>query len=122
MTTTTGGKLVYRLAEGSASMSQLLGGKGAGVSEMARIGIPVPPGFVITTEACLQFYELHREFPEGLWETIVKNVHILEKESGKEFGGKANPLIVSVRSGAPVSMPGMMDTVLNLGTNNVTVQ
>jgi pyruvate,orthophosphate dikinase len=122
MATTTGGKLVYRLEEGSASMSQLLGGKGAGVSEMARIGIPVPPGFVITTEACLKYYELGRNFPDGLWDTIVQNMHHLEAESGKEFGGKENPLIVSVRSGAPISMPGMMDTVLNLGTNDVTVQ
>ena len=122
MATTTGGKLVYRLEEGSASMSQLLGGKGAGVSEMARIGIPVPPGFVITTEACLKYYELGRNFPDGLWDTIVQNMHHLEKESGKEFGGSDNPLIVSVRSGAPISMPGMMDTVLNLGTNDVTVQ
>jgi pyruvate,orthophosphate dikinase len=121
MATTTGGKLVYRLEEGNASMSQLLGGKGAGVSEMARIGIPVPPGFVITTEACLKYYERGRKFPAGLWDTIVQSMHHLEAESGKEFGGKGNPLIISVRSGAPISMPGMMDTVLNLGTNDVTV-
>ena len=122
MTTTTGGKMVYGLAEGSAQMVQLLGSKGAHVSEMARIGIPVPAGFVITTEACLEYYSLDRRFPDGLWDSVVENVHLLERESGKRFGGARDPLIVSVRSGAAVSMPGMMDTILNLGTNDETVK
>ncbi len=114
--------MVYGLVEGSAQMVRLLGSKGAHVSEMARIGIPVPAGFVITTEACLEYYRLDRRFPDGLWDSVVENVHLLEHESGKRFGGARDPLIVSVRSGAAVSMPGMMDTILNLGTNDETVK
>ncbi|MEX2430827.1 MAG: pyruvate, phosphate dikinase, partial [Dehalococcoidia bacterium] len=121
MATKTGRQMVYRLAEGSAQMVDLLGSKGAHASEMARIGIPVPPGFVITTQACLAYYELGREFPEGLWDAIVENVHDLEKETGRRFGDAASPLIVSVRSGAAVSMPGMMDTILNMGVTDSTV-
>ena len=119
MTATT--KMVYRLAEGSAQMVDLLGGKGAGVSEMARIGIPVPPGFVITTEASKGFFELGR-LPDGLWESIVENIQMVEEESGKRFGDARNPLVVAVRSGAPVSMPGMMDTILNMGVVDETVE
>ena len=119
MTTTT--KMVYRLAEGSAAMVSLLGGKGAHVSEMARIGIPVPPGFVITTEASKDFFRLGQQFPDGLWDSIVENVHALERETGKRFNDPDNPLVVSVRSGAPVSMPGMMDTILNMGVVDMTV-
>ena len=122
MTTTTGGKMVYGLAEGSAQMVKLLGSKGAHVSEMARIGIPVPPGFVITTESSLEYYRLGRRFPDGLWDAVVENVRLLEQQSGKRFGAVQDPLIVSVRSGAAVSMPGMMDTILNLGTNDETVK
>ncbi len=118
---TTATKMVYRLDEGSAEMVALLGGKGAGVSEMARIGIPVPPGFVITTEACKEFYRLGHRFPDGLWESIVEKVKFLERETGKGFGDPRNPLVVSVRSGAPVSMPGMMDTILNMGVVDATV-
>jgi pyruvate,orthophosphate dikinase len=113
--------MVYRLAEGSAKMVDLLGSKGAHVSEMARIGIPVPPGFVITTEASLEYYRLGRKFPTGLWVTIVENVHALEEQTGRLFGDPDNPLVVSVRSGAAVSMPGMMDTILNMGVTDQTV-
>ena len=122
MTTTTGGKMVYGLSEASAQMVKLLGSKGAHVSEMVRIGIPVPPGFVITTESSLEYYRLGRRFPDGLWDAVVENVRLLEQQSGKRFGAVQDPLIVSVRSGAAVSMPGMMDTILNLGTNDETVK
>ena len=117
----TAGKMVYRLAEGGADMVGLLGGKGAHASEMARIGIPVPPGFVITTEASLEYFQRGRQFPEGLWENVVANMRVLEKETGRLFGDPDNPLVVSVRSGAPVSMPGMMDTILNMGVTDATV-
>ena len=117
----TATKMVYRLREGSAQMVNLLGGKGAHVSEMARIGIPVPPGFVITTEACNEFYRLGRRFPDGMWESVVEQVHVLEQETGRSFGGAENPLVVSVRSGSPASMPGMMDTILNMGVVDKTV-
>ena len=117
----TATKMVYRLREGSAQMVDLLGGKGAHVSEMARIGIPVPPGFVITTEACKEFYRLGRRFPNGMWESVVEQVHALEQETGRTFGGANDPLVVSVRSGSPASMPGMMDTILNMGVVDKTV-
>ena len=122
MATTTGWKMVYRLEEGGAEMVDLLGSKGAHVSEMARIGIPVPPGFIITTEACLEYYRIGRRFPDGLWDAVVQSLHGLEQETGKAFSGTDNPLVVSVRSGAAVSMPGMMDTILNLGLNDTAVQ
>ena len=118
---TTAGKMVYRLAEGGADMVSLLGGKGAHASEMARIGIPVPPGFVITTETSLEYFRLGRRFPDGLWDDIVEHIHALEEETGRVFGDPDNPLVVSVRSGAPVSMPGMMDTILNMGVADSTV-
>lgn len=113
--------MVYRLAEGSAEMVELLGSKGAHVGEMARIGVPVPPGFVITTETSLEYFRQSRRFPDGLWDAVVENVHWLERETGRRFGGKKDPLIVSVRSGASVSMPGMMDTILNMGVTDATV-
>ena len=119
MATTTGDKMVYGLTEGSADMVSLLGSKGAHASEMVRNGVPVPPGFVITTEACREYLRLHH-FPEGLWESIVDHVHALEKEAGRRFGDAAEPLVVSVRSGAAVSMPGMMDTILNMGVTDDT--
>ncbi len=121
MATSIEHKMVYRLAEGSAGMVSLLGSKGAHASEMARIGIPVPPGFVITTEACLEYFKVGRRLPEGLWDTIVSNVHLLEEETGRKFGDSHNPLVVSVRSGSAVSMPGMMDTILNMGVTDLTV-
>ncbi len=116
-----GTKLVYWFREGSESMRQILGGKGAGLSEMTRIGLPVPQGFTITTEACISYYKLGQKMPDGLKEDIAQHIREFEKETGKTFGGTKNPLLVSVRSGAPVSMPGMMDTILNLGLNDQSV-
>jgi pyruvate,orthophosphate dikinase len=115
-------KWVYRFDEGSASMRDLLGGKGAGVAEMTRAGLPVPPGFTITTEACNAFYAKGAKFPDGLWEQVEKSLKVVEKTTGKGFGDPRNPLLVSVRSGAKFSMPGMMDTVLNLGLNSATLE
>ena len=115
-------KWVYRFDEGSASMRDLLGGKGAGVAEMTRAGLPVPPGFTITTEACNAFYAKGAKFPDGLWEQVEKSLKVIEKTTGKGFGDPRNPLLVSVRSGAKFSMPGMMDTVLNLGLNSATLE
>ncbi len=111
-------KLVYRFEEGDSSMSDLLGGKGANLCEMARLGLPVPPGIVITTEACLDYYERDHKLPPGLWEQVREGLQSIEASLGREFGSPANPLLVSVRSGARVSMPGMMDTILNLGIND----
>ena len=111
---------VYLFREGNATMRDLLGGKGAGVSEMTRTGVPVPPGFTITTEACNAYYDNGRQFPDGLWEQALEAMKDIEDQTGKKFGDPANPLLVSVRSGAKFSMPGMMDTVLNLGLNQAT--
>jgi pyruvate,orthophosphate dikinase len=108
-------------AEGNKDMRDLLGGKGSGLAEMTNIGIPVPPGFTITTEACT-YYQDHHSYPPGLEEEIGTNLKRLEKSMGKGFGDPDNPLLVSVRSGAKVSMPGMMDTILNLGLNEETVK
>ncbi len=110
------------VAEGNAQMKQLLGGKGANLAEMTLLGIPVPGGFTITTEACAIFYELGKKWPAGLEAEIDKNMKRLEEAMGAKFGDRENPLLVSVRSGAAVSMPGMMDTVLNLGLNSDVVQ
>jgi pyruvate, orthophosphate dikinase len=115
-------KLVYRFREGNATMRDLLGGKGANLCEMARLGLPVPPGFVITTDAFREYYASGREFPAGLWETVQSHVHEIEDATGRKFGDPANPLLVSVRSGSKFSMPGMMDTILNLGLNDDTVE
>ncbi|MDX1683058.1 MAG: PEP/pyruvate-binding domain-containing protein, partial [Phycisphaeraceae bacterium] len=101
--------------DGDSSMKQLLGGKGANLAEMTSIGLPVPPGFTITTETCAEYYKVGEKLPKGLMDEVEKNVSRIEKETGKELGADDNPLLVSVRSGAAVSMPGMMDTVLNLG-------
>lgn len=109
-------------AEGNAKMKGLLGGKGANLAEMTNLGIPVPPGFTISTEACISFYENNKTYPAGLRPQIDANLKRLESASGKALGDENNPLLVSVRSGAAVSMPGMMDTVLNLGLNDRTVQ
>ncbi|MCD6186509.1 MAG: pyruvate, phosphate dikinase, partial [Deltaproteobacteria bacterium] len=100
----------------------LLGGKGANLAEMARIGVPVPPGFTITTEACNKFIELGEIFPESMWEQSLQELHKIESLTGKTFGGIKNPLLVSCRSGAKFSMPGMMDTVLNIGLNDITAK
>jgi pyruvate, orthophosphate dikinase len=109
-------------SEGKASMKELLGGKGANLAEMSSLGLPVPPGFTITTEVCDLFYKLGRKYPAGLDKQITDNIKKVEKATGKTFGKGSNPLLVSVRSGAAVSMPGMMDTVLNLGLNDQTLQ
>src|SRR5216683_3233796 len=103
-------------------MRDLLGGKGAGVAEMTNAGLPVPPGFTITTEACNAYYDADEQFPQGMWEQALEALKIVEQQTGKGFGKRENPLLVSVRSGAKFSMPGMMDTVLNLGINDETVQ
>ena len=103
-------------------MRDLLGGKGAGVAEMTNAGLPVPPGFTITTEACNAYYDAGKQFPDGMWEQTLAALQIVEQQTGKGFGDHENPLLVSVRSGAKFSMPGMMDTVLNLGINDETVQ
>ncbi len=118
---TTADKLIYTFHEGNASMRALLGGKGAGLAEMTNAGLPVPPGFTITTAACNAYYANQRELPVGLWADVQEHLADLEKQTGKQFGDSANPLLVSVRSGAAFSMPGMMDTVLNLGLNPETV-
>ncbi len=115
-------KWVYLFSEGNASMRDLLGGKGAGVAEMTNAGLPVPPGFTITTEACNEYYADGKQFPQGMWEQTQAALHVVERQTGKTFGDAANPLLVSVRSGAKFSMPGMMDTVLNLGLNDETVK
>lgn len=109
-------------AEGTGKMKDLLGGKGAGLAEMTNIGIPVPPGFTITTEACIYYDQNNGDYPPGLEEEIEKNMKKLEEVMGKKFGDPNNPLLVSVRSGAKISMPGMMDTILNLGLNNHSVE
>jgi pyruvate,orthophosphate dikinase len=109
-------------AEGGAEMQALLGGKGANLAEMSRLGLPVPPGFTITTEACSYFYQHDKSYPEGLADEVKSALSRVETELGARLGDPAQPLLVSVRSGAPVSMPGMMDTVLNLGLNDRTVQ
>src|SRR5689334_7524168 len=115
-------KWVYLFTEGNASMRDLLGGKGAGVAEMTRSGVPVPPGFTITTEACNSFYDNNKQFPEGMWDQVLEALKDVESKTGKKFGDPSNPLLVSVRSGAKFSMPGMMDTVLNLGLNPQTLE
>ncbi|MEZ6192546.1 MAG: pyruvate, phosphate dikinase [Phycisphaerales bacterium] len=118
-------KMVYYFGQiktdGNGTMKQLIGGKGANLAEMTSIGLPVPPGFTITTECCDQYYQQGKKLPKGLMDQVHKAVALLEKESGKKFGDSSNALLVSVRSGAAMSMPGMMDTVLNLGLNDIAV-
>jgi pyruvate,orthophosphate dikinase len=125
-------KWVYQFREGSAAgraqgahsswMRDMLGGKGAGAAEMTSAGMPVPPGFTITTEACREYYARGRKLPEGLWDQVTSALKTLERNAGKRFGDPKDPLLVSVRSGAKFSMPGMMDTVLNLGLNEETAK
>jgi pyruvate,orthophosphate dikinase len=115
-------KYVYKFNEGRASMKNLLGGKGANLAEMMHIGLPVPPGFTVTTEACVRYYQEGGKIPGEVIEQVFEALESLEETTGKKFGGSDNPLLVSVRSGAPVSMPGMMDTILNLGLNDATVE
>src|SRR5947199_6751810 len=116
-----GTKWVYPFEEGNASMRDLLGGKGAGLAEMTRLGLPVPPGFTITTKACNAFTRTG-SFPPGMWKQVEEALSAVEAKGGRKFGDPENPLLVSVRSGAKLSMPGMMDTVLNLGLNDTTVE
>ena len=108
-------------AEGRGEQKELLGGKGAGLAEMSGLGIPVPPGFTLTTEACIHYHANEKNYPDGLEEQFAEQLHRLEELQGRKFGDPQNPLLLSVRSGGPVSMPGMMDTVLNLGLNDDTV-
>ncbi len=117
-----GKKYVYQFAEGNAKMRELLGGKGANLAEMTNIGLPVPYGFTITTEACTQYYEDGRQINDDIKAEIMENITKLEEKAGMKFGDKENPLLVSVRSGARASMPGMMDTILNLGLNDDVVE
>ncbi len=114
-------KWVYTFEEGSAGMRDLLGGKGANLAEMTNIGLPVPPGFTITTEACLAYLAASDHFPDSMWEQTVNAVEELGDKMGRRFGDERDPLLVSVRSGSKFSMPGMMDTILNLGLNDASV-
>ncbi len=114
-------KYVYLFREGDASMRELLGGKGANLAEMTKIGLPVPQGFTVSTEACTKYYEDGRKINEEIQAEIMANIDKMEEITGKKFGDKENPLLVSVRSGARASMPGMMDTILNLGLNEEVV-
>ncbi len=115
-------KRVYLFREGDKNMKDLLGGKGANLAEMSNIGLPVPPGFTITTEVCTQYYGAGRRLPDGLAEEVKTALADVEKDLGKKFGDASDPLLVSVRSGAKFSMPGMMDTILNLGLNYKTIE
>src|SRR3954453_1021689 len=108
-------------AEGAGNMKALLGGKGAGPAEMTKAGLPTPPGFTITTAACNDYFSAGERLPDGLWDDVLEAVKEVERRAGKGFGDASNPLLVSVRSGAKFSMPGMMDTVLNLGLNESTL-
>ena len=114
-------KYVYLFSEGNADMRELLGGKGANLAEMTNIGLPVPQGFTITTEACTQYYEDGREINDQIKAEVTQYISKLEEITGKKFGDHENPLLVSVRSGARASMPGMMDTILNLWLNEDVV-
>jgi pyruvate,orthophosphate dikinase len=119
-------RYVYRfgggVSDGGRGDRNLLGGKGANLAEMASIGLPVPPGFTISTEMCARYYDEGGQFPQSLRDEVAEGIAHIEGVTGKTFGDKADPLLVSVRSGARASMPGMMDTVLNLGLNDATVE
>src|SRR3954470_19980183 len=126
---TSGGKGVKRVyffgngkAEGNANMKDLLGGKGANLADMTLVPLPVPPGFTITTETCGEYNDANQKLPKGLMEEVRANVAKIEKATGKKFGDVNNPLLVAARSGAKFSMPGMMDTVLNIGLNDRVVE
>jgi len=117
-----GKKFVYLFKEGNAGMKNLLGGKGANLAEMTRLGLPIPQGFTVTTEACTDYYEKGKRIDDAIVAEIEEAMLELEAISGKKFGDVENPFLVSVRSGARASMPGMMDTILNLGLNDATVE
>ncbi|HAL63450.1 MAG TPA: pyruvate, phosphate dikinase, partial [Clostridiales bacterium] len=114
-------KYVYLFSEGNANMREILGGKGANLAEMTNLGLPVPQGFTISTEACTRYYEDGRKINAEIQAEIMEYIEKMEKICGKKFGDVENPLLVSVRSGARASMPGMMDTILNLGLNETVV-
>ena len=119
------GRMIYYFGkskcDGDGTMRDLLGGKGANLAQMTKIGLPVPPGFTITTQVCIDYYTNGKKFPAGLEDQIAAYLKTTEKETGKKFGDPKNALLLSVRSGARDSMPGMMDTILNLGLNDETV-
>ena len=115
-------KYVYFFNEGNGKMRELLGGKGANLAEMTILGMPVPYGFTVSTEACTRYYDDGKKIGDDIQEQIYQQLAVLEEKSGKKFGDPVNPLLVSVRSGARASMPGMMDTILNLGLNDVVVE
>ena len=115
-------KYCYLFSEGNANMREILGGKGANLAEMTNIGLPVPQGFTISTEACTQYYEDGKQINPEIEAEIFENIKKMEEITGKKFGDMENPLLVSVRSGARASMPGMMDTILNLGLNEDVVE
>ena len=115
-------KYVYLFSEGNGSMRELLGGKGANLAEMTSLGMPVPQGFTISTEACTKYYEDGQKINDEIQAQIMENITKMEAITGKKFGDLENPLLVSVRSGARASMPGMMDTILNLGLNEEVVE
>ena len=115
-------KYVYLFSEGNGSMRELLGGKGANLAEMTNLGLPVPQGFVVTTEACNKYYDDGQVMSQDVVDQIFANVAEIEALSGKKFGDASNPLLLSVRSGSRASMPGMMDTILNLGLNDEVVE
>ena len=110
-------KFVYMFSEGNKDMRELLGGKGANLAEMTGLGMPIPQGFTVTTEACTDYYNSNKEIREEIVNQILEGIKKLEEIEGKKFGDTERPLLVSVRSGARASMPGMMDTILNLGLN-----
>ena len=114
-------KAIYAFEDADSKNRALLGGKGAGLSEMTKLKLPVPPGFTITTEVCNEYYENKKQLPKNLMSQVIKNISKIEKKTGKKWNSSNNPLLVSVRSGAAISMPGMMDTILNLGLNDQTV-
>ena len=115
-------KRVWLFREGNADMRNLLGGKGANLAEMTNLGLPVPPGLTITTETCMDYINHGNKMPAGLMDEVRTALADVEKQAGKKFGDAENPLLVSVRSGARLSMPGMMETILNLGLNDKTVE
>src|SRR5574344_1343235 len=115
-------KRVWLFREGDASMRNLLGGKGANLAEMTNLGLPVPPGLTITTETCMDYINGGNKMPAGVMDDVKKALADVEYQAEKKFGDAANPLLVSVRSGARLSMPGMMDTILNLGLNDETIK
>jgi len=115
-------KPIYAFEDADSKNRMLLGGKGAGLSEMTRLKLPVPPGFTITTEVCNKYYENGKKLPKDVMPLVMKNIAKMEKKTNKKWNSIKNPLLVSVRSGAAISMPGMMDTILNLGLNEKTVE